>query len=85
MENKMKILLLLICLTGCTYSHYSDSSGISAYGWSFGSNNALEGLQYARNKEGTQFQIKGLEQNQTDGLKALAEGITKGAIAGVKP
>jgi hypothetical protein len=80
----MKVFLLLIGLTGCTYSHYSDGK-ITAYGWSFGSNNALEGMQYGQNKEGTQFQIKGLEQNQTDGLKAIVEGAVAGTVKGIKP
>jgi hypothetical protein len=81
----VKAVMLVMVLSGCTYSHYRDSGGIEAYGWSFGSNNALEGLQYSKSLQGTQFQIKGLEQNQTDAVKSLVEGAVKGAIAGVKP
>jgi hypothetical protein len=70
--KNIKYALLVVSLSGCSYSHYSDSK-ITAYGWSFGSNNALEGMQYGQNKEGTQFQIKGLEQNQVEGIKASGD------------
>ena len=80
----MTRLFFIIILNGCTYSHYQDGQ-ITAYGWSFGSNNALEGMMYMKSQEGTQFQIKGLEQNQTDSIKSISEGITKGVISGIKP
>jgi uncharacterized membrane protein len=80
----VKAVVIALLLSGCSIATYEDGS-IHAWGAAFGTNKALDGLQYMKSKEGTQFQIKGLTENQTEGLTAIVSGAVQGAIAGVKP
>jgi hypothetical protein len=88
----VKSLILLTCaLTGCGLAHYQDRD-ISVWDFRIGTDKAFEGLQYSRQKDGTQFQVKGFSENQTEGLKQINqglalifEGLAKGAVEGIKP
>lgn len=69
-------------LTGCSYISYV-SENVSVIGIEFGTDKALAGFSYETTNG--KVNIESLEKNQTNGLEALAEGITKGAIKGAKP
>jgi hypothetical protein len=67
----MKLLICLL-LTGCSYATYTDGN-VKATGIDFGTNRALEGLQYQKDAKTTQLQIKGLDQNQSEGMEAAGK------------
>ncbi len=69
----MKLLLCLL-LTGCSYATYTDGT-VQATGYSLWNDKALEGLQYQKDKDTTQLQVKGLESNQTKGIEDFGKAI----------
>lgn len=76
------ILLVAISLTGCScISYESETAKVSIC--EFCTDNTLTGFNYETLN--AKVSIDSLEANQTNSLEALAEGITKGAIKGVKP
>lgn len=76
----MKIILLLL-LSGCSYVHYQRGD-VDVTGIEFGTDKALAGFTYKT--DSAEVSLESMESNQTDSLSAMAEGITKGAIKGIK-
>jgi hypothetical protein len=72
----------ILWLAGCSYISY-ERDGLTVTGFEFGTDKALAGFAY-ETKDG-RVTVESLDKNQTNTLSAIAEGITKGAINGVKP
>lgn len=75
-------LMLTLCLTSCSYIRY-DRGDVSVVGLEVGTNKALSGFSYE--SDVAKVNIESLDKDQTDGLKAITEGITAGVLKGVRP
>lgn len=75
----MKILMIALLLSGCSYATYTDGN-VKASGFSIGTDRALEGLQYQKGVDTTQLQIKGLDSNQTKAIEDIGKAF--GAAVG---
>jgi hypothetical protein len=75
----MKILLIALLLSGCSYATYTDGT-VKASGFSIGTDRALEGLQYQKGVDTTQLQIKGLDSGQTKAIEDIGKAF--GAAVG---
>jgi hypothetical protein len=75
----MKILLIALLLSGCSYATYTDGN-VKASGFSIGTDRALEGLQYQKGGDTTQLQVKGLDSNQTKAIEDIGKAF--GAAVG---
>lgn len=75
MEAGMKILaitLIALC-SGCTVIRKKESDGATLFYGSWGTDKRVQSLEYG------ELKIKGLNVNQTKGVKSAAEGVVKGA------
>lgn len=83
----MKYLLLLVLLEGCSSASYTktfpDGTTLEASAFEFATDKALAGLKYK--SADVEINLESLDSTQTKGLSAIAEGIAKGVVKGVKP
>jgi hypothetical protein len=70
-------IVLALVLTSCSYIRY-EREDVSVVGLEIGVNKALSGFNYET--DNAKVNIESLDNNQTDGLKALTEGITTGVL-----
>jgi len=93
------LLVFFLFLSGCSFISYSgqspDGTVTSAWGWKWGTDSALkdfEGSVTAKDGSTRTVKLGSSDSNQSAGMaqanqfiSLLAEGVTKGAIKGLKP
>lgn len=78
-------ILLVLSLCSCTEIVYKDGTA-SFTRTSFGTNLQIMTLTATTDDHGNRtIQLEGYTSDQTEALKAVAEGAAKGAVKGIKP
>lgn len=86
----MKTLSLVIAtstllLSGCVVDRYSDASGAKFSRTAFGNRTTIGDLTLTKSTNGiTQFRLRGYSNDQVEGLRAVAEGVSEGVVKGFK-
>lgn len=77
---------ILSLLAGCSAITYDSPDGAHFSRMALGTDSHLQGLKFSTGADGTRhLEIEGVNSNQTDALKAVAEGAAMGAVKGATP